>query len=125
MSLSHQAEFVWHSVETVMKRMCLIDIITILLDIIRDSYDRQVKKLITQTSRCSSVMLDISPSINITAPPLPLLSRFYPSEGVLCEMGMLLCFFKNSLASLMGKIHWITQKEMQLPAPSRILITEP
>lgn len=60
----------------------------------------------------------------IVAPALPHFYGFTPWR-LCCEMCTSLCFFKNSLASPTGKIHWITQKEMQLPPPSRILITEP
>lgn len=79
------------------------------------------EKLTTLTSWWTSPHLLI---FVIAAPTLPRIRGFTPLR-VCGEMCMLLCFLKNSPASLMGKMNWITQKEMQLPPPSRFLITEP
>ena len=107
-----------------MNKICLVDFFfTILSDIIGDSvvadcdYGPQV----------NSFHADMMQLSNDGQPPI--YEYYCPYSSLLsqracCEMCKLLCCFKNSLASLRGKIHWITQKEMQLLAPSRILITE-
>ena len=75
-------------------------------------------------------MMDISLSINIAPARPPRFCGFYPSESVLLDVHvvvlLLLLQKKNTQPGLShGENtldHW---KEMQLPPPSRILITEP
>lgn len=93
-----------------------------LIDFLKKNHFAGYQKHATIKTQCTWIihtMMDSSAYINVTC---PLLSQFFSPLRGCCEM---LCLFQNSLASLVGKIRWITQTEMQLPPPCRILITEP